>query len=41
MMETQSESSNFSSAAIAAAKLDIPAGFQQVEHPMKKALNRK
>ena len=41
MMETQSEHSNFSSAGIPAAKLDIPAGFQKVEHPMKKALDRK
>ena len=41
MMEMQSESSNFSSASIAAGKMDVPAGFQQVEHPMKKALNRK
>ncbi len=41
MMEIQSESSSFSSASIAAGKMDVPAGFQQVEHPMKKALNRK
>ena len=41
MMETQSEHSNFSSAGIPAAKLDVPAGFQKVEHPMKKALDRK
>ena len=41
MMETQSEHSNFSSAAISADKLDIPAGFQKVEHQMKKALDRK
>ena len=41
MMETQSEHSNFSSAGIPAAKLDIPTGFQKVEHPMKKALDRK
>ena len=41
MMETQSEHSNFSSAGISADKLDIPAGFQKVEHQMKKALDRK
>ena len=41
MMETQSEHSGFSSASIPAAKLDIPAGFQKVEHQMKKALDRK
>ena len=41
MMETQSEHSNFSSVGIPAAKLDIPAGFQKIEHPMKKALDRK
>ena len=41
MMETQSESSNFSSASIADAKLDVPAGFQRIDHPMKKALDRK
>ncbi len=41
MMETQSESANFSSAAVPAAKLDVPAGFQSVEHPMKKGLDRK
>lgn len=41
MMETQSEHSGFSSAGIPAAKLDVPAGFQKVEHPMKKALDRK
>ncbi len=41
MMETQSESSNFSNAAVDAAKLEIPAGFQKVEHPMRKALDRK
>lgn len=41
MMEMQSESSNFSSAAIAAGKMDVPAGFEPVEHPMKKALKRK
>ena len=41
MMETQSESSNFSSAAVPAAKLDVPAGFQKVDHQMKKALDRR
>ena len=41
MMETQSESSNFSSTSIPAAKFDIPAGFQKVEHQMKKALDHK
>lgn len=41
MMETQSESANFSSSAIAADKVAIPAGFKQVEHQMKKALDRK
>ena len=41
MMETQSEHSGFSSAGISADKLDIPAGFQKVEHQMKKALDRK
>jgi hypothetical protein len=41
MMETQSEHANYSSASIAASKLDVPAGFQKVEHQMKKALDRK
>jgi len=41
LMETQSESANFSSEEVSAAKFNVPAGFQQVEHQMKKALDRK
>lgn len=41
MMEMHSESANYSNASIPAAKLDVPAGFQKVDHQMKKALDRK
>ena len=41
MMETQSESANYSSADIPAAKLEVPAGLKPVDHPMKKMLDRK
>jgi hypothetical protein len=37
-MEMTSESSNFSTAPVDAAKLSVPAGFKQVEHEMKKLL---
>ncbi|MBY0504226.1 MAG: hypothetical protein K2X03_09960 [Bryobacteraceae bacterium] len=36
MIEMQTESSNFSNAPIDASKLSVPAGFQAVDHPMKK-----
>lgn len=38
MMETQSESANYSSSAVPADKLAVPGGFKVVEHPMKRAL---
>ena len=41
LMETQSEHADYSSAAVAASRFDIPGGFQKVEHPMKKALDHK
>jgi hypothetical protein len=41
MMETQSESANYSNAAIPAARLEVPAGLKMVDHPMKKMLDRK
>lgn len=37
-MEMTSESSNFSTASVDAARLTVPAGFRQVEHEMKKLL---
>ncbi len=37
-MEMTSESSNFSTAPVDAAKLSVPAGFKQIEHEMKKLL---
>jgi hypothetical protein len=36
LMEMVSESSNFSTSAVDASKLEVPAGFKQVEHPMQK-----
>lgn len=36
LMEMVSEKSNFSTSGVDAAKLAVPAGFQQVEHPMLK-----
>jgi hypothetical protein len=36
LMEMVSEKSNFSTAAVDGSKVAVPAGFQQVEHPMLK-----
>jgi hypothetical protein len=41
MLETTSEVQSFSSAAVDPALFSVPAGFKQVEHPMKKMANRK
>jgi hypothetical protein len=38
LMELTTELTGFSSAPVDAAKLEVPAGFKQVEHDMKKAL---
>lgn len=38
LLETTSESSNFSTAAVDAGRFTVPAGFKEVEHQMKKAL---
>lgn len=38
LIETTTESSNFSTAAVDPAKFAIPAGFKEVEHEMKKVL---
>lgn len=38
MMEMVSEKSNFSSAPVDSSKFAVPSGFQQVEHPMLKAM---
>ncbi|MBI4907419.1 MAG: hypothetical protein HY820_27585 [Acidobacteria bacterium] len=38
MMEMVSEKSNFSTTSVDAAKFAVPSGFQQIEHPMLKAL---
>ncbi|HYP12821.1 MAG TPA: hypothetical protein VEQ63_02770 [Bryobacteraceae bacterium] len=38
LIEMTIESSNFSSAPVDAARFDVPAGFKEVEHDMKKAL---
>lgn len=37
-MELTSESSNFSTAAVDPTRFDVPAGYKQVEHEMKKLL---
>lgn len=36
LMEMVSESSNFSTSSVDAARFEVPAGFKQVEHPMQK-----
>lgn len=38
LLETTSESSNFSTAAVDASRFTVPAGFKEVEHQMKKVL---
>ncbi len=38
LLEITTDYSNFSTAAVDATKFDVPAGFKQVEHDMKKAL---
>lgn len=38
LMESTSESSNFSNASVDSAKFNVPAGFKEVEHDMKKVL---
>lgn len=38
LMESTSESSNFSNASVDSAKFNVPTGFKEVEHDMKKAL---
>jgi hypothetical protein len=40
LMEVTSELANFSSAAVDAAKFDVPAGFKQVQHPLEKELKK-
>lgn len=38
LLETTSESSNFSTAAVDAGRFTVPAGFREVEHEMKRVL---
>ncbi|HYO83049.1 MAG TPA: hypothetical protein VES20_16700, partial [Bryobacteraceae bacterium] len=38
LMELTSELSSFSSAPVDSARLDVPAGFKQIEHDMSKSL---
>ena len=38
LMELTTELTAFSSGAVDSAKLSVPAGFKQVEHPMAKEL---
>ena len=40
LMETMSEKSGFSTASIDGSKMDVPAGFKQVESEMKKSVER-
>jgi hypothetical protein len=41
LMETTTESSNFSSAPVDASKFEVPGSFKQEEHPMLRYANRK